>query len=844
MSAESLKLKMSDFSLEARSDGARQNGDAREERRPVELGAMSMALPPSQKRLLSQASVGVPKKGLWHDSLEPGSRTLDEQALLEESSHLEGLPKINRQLRELKHLAEAVEPANPGNARHMRDAVELIQQGISELAKDHASDLKNLERDPLLIARESARNLGRKSRMPAQLQRLSVALERRSVKIDLPDEKPPKASKRWQWVEAAAIGAVSITILIILSMVKDRLPDHEDLQNVYSASKSAPLILPIDSSPLDVVEVVLTTPPWENHEADSHLDTHEEDTHEDPETVHAPEFLVSIRQRVNDDDHHADESHGEQENIDDSHNRKLLSGGGGPQPISAAPNFTFVEDDWVTLTRERDCEVEKKSQKCHFKFRERHLNSEFDEEKDLFLVVSVKPSGQQLSVEVHVHQFGVLGDAKVWIALIILLTVLVLIALEIIHRTLIAMAGSFAMLALLLWLEMPPDLGTVLEWVDESALALLFGMMILVGKLSQTGFFQVATVQVVGLCKGSLWVLTVIMCTLTAVLSAFLDNVTTVLLIAPVTVQMAQVLEINPVPLLIAEVIFSNIGGCATMIGDPPNIIIGNALEDYIDFIDFLVYLAPGVIIMSPFVLYFLRALFRGSLSGPLDKYQKVLNLKTEYKITDPHLLMQTGIVLGVVILAFLLHPVHHVNVAWISILGAVMLMLLSSPTSIHKDLEVVEWDTLLFFAALFVMVEAMGEVGLIREIGNILTDIIESVPESSRKRVATVLIMWVSALVSGFLDNIPYTATMVPVIKQLSRAGLGLELETLAWALAFGACLGGNGSLVGASANIVVAGIAEKAGHHISFMNFLRYGFPSMLVSVAIATGYLLLRT
>lgn len=204
-------------------------------------------------------------------------------------------------------------------------------------------------------------------------------------------------------------------------------------------------------------------------------------------------------------------------------------------------------------------------------------------------------------------------------------------------------------------------------------------------------------------------------------------------------------------------------------------------------------------------------------------------------------LLIQTGIVLGAAILAFLLHPLHHVNVAWIAILGAVTLMLVSSPRHIHKDLEAVEWDTLLFFAALFVMVEAMGEVGLIRKIGDILIQIIEAAPEASRKKVSIVLIMWVSALVSAFLDNIPYTATMVPVVKQLAGAGLGLALEPLAWSLAFGACLGGNGSLVGASANIVVAGIAEREGYHISFMGFLAKSFPVMILTVAIATGWML---
>eukprot|EP00241_Pyramimonas_parkeae_P000780 CAMPEP_0114240676 /NCGR_PEP_ID=MMETSP0058-20121206/9219_1 /TAXON_ID=36894 /ORGANISM="Pyramimonas parkeae, CCMP726" /LENGTH=974 /DNA_ID=CAMNT_0001353137 /DNA_START=139 /DNA_END=3064 /DNA_ORIENTATION=- len=412
-----------------------------------------------------------------------------------------------------------------------------------------------------------------------------------------------------------------------------------------------------------------------------------------------------------------------------------------------------------------------------------------------------------LPFEMKIWQYGVLGDAQPWIALVVLLVVLALIAAEVIHRMLAAMAGSFVMLGLLLLVDKTPDLVRVVEFIDEGALALLFGMMILVGKLASTGVFEVATFNLVGLSRGNTFALMAILCSLTAVLSAFLDNVTTVLLLAPVTVRMCQQLDIDPLPFLLSETLFSNIGGTATLIGDPPNIIIGNALSHEIGFVDFIKVLMPGVLLMSPFCMLFLKWYFRDTVNGTLKKYEHVLEMKKGYKIRDEKLLHLCLIVLGGVILSFLMHPVHHVNPAWVAILGAVALMLCSSGHNVHHDLQAVDWDVLLFFAALFVMVESMGEVGLIRGIGDVLTTLIEAIPADSRVIASTTILIWCSAIISAFLDNIPYTATMVPVIEQLADAGIGLKIAPLAWALAFGACLGGNGSLIGASANIVVAG-------------------------------------
>mmetsp|Transcript_6615 Transcript_6615/g.17022 ORF Transcript_6615/g.17022 Transcript_6615/m.17022 type:complete len:1176 (+) Transcript_6615:142-3669(+) len=446
--------------------------------------------------------------------------------------------------------------------------------------------------------------------------------------------------------------------------------------------------------------------------------------------------------------------------------------------------------------------------------------------------------------EAHAIQMGFIGKAKLWFCAIILIGALVTIAKEWIHRTLVAMLGAMLVLGLLLWCDLFPDLQTVVEWIDEGTLALLFGMMIIVGRLAETGFFQVATARVLPFANQSTYRLVVILCVLTGVLSAFLDNVTTMILLAPITIELAQALQIDPIPLLIAETLFSNVGGAATLIGDPPNIIVGSAFPE-ITFVDFLANMLPGVVIMYGPLLLFLRWQYKKELTGPLEHFYDGLEVAQGYKITNWPLLKRSLIVLGFVLIAFITHSVHHVNPAWAAMIGAIALMLASDPHEIDHALESVEWDVLLFFAALFIMVEGVAELGFIRFIGGVFQDAIEPAPEEHRLSVAIALLIWISSIVSAFLDNIPYTATMIPVIAQLADDddGLGLDLKTLAWALCFGACLGGNGSLIGASANIVVSSIAHRSGHELSFSVFFRTSFPFMLVSVVFAHAYMLLR-
>ena len=401
-----------------------------------------------------------------------------------------------------------------------------------------------------------------------------------------------------------------------------------------------------------------------------------------------------------------------------------------------------------------------------------------------------------------------------------------------------------------------PDLGTVVTWIDEETIGLLIGMMVIVDILGKTGVFEWAAVQAYALSGGSIWRLSVILCTITAVFSAFLDNVTTILLIVPVTIQIAKVLNLEPIPLIIAEVMFSNIGGAATQIGDPPNIIIGAQLSSQalsgtvldsqgIAFIDFIIHVGPAVVIAMAPSFWLLSKLESEGLSG--ERHRNVDLLRLRYNIKDVELLKKSGFILILVILAFFAHSSFHhplLTVATIAIGGAVLMLLVTSPHHVEEQLDSVEWTTIIFFAGLFIMIHGLEYMGLIDAIATGISDTISQASEKNRLMVAVLLLLWVSAIASAFIDNIPYTATMVPVVIELaSDPDLNLQLGPLAWALALGACLGGNGTIIGASANVVAAGLAEEAGHDISFNTFFKTGFPIMLLSVALATVYCVVR-
>jgi len=455
---------------------------------------------------------------------------------------------------------------------------------------------------------------------------------------------------------------------------------------------------------------------------------------------------------------------------------------------------------------------------------------------------------------------GLEGQA-VLVGALILLAVYMIIIFEWMHRTLAAAVGSLvAVGALIYYMEGSLTLGQTANMVDWDTIGLLLGMMVMVGVLSHTGVFEWFAVRAYKKSGGSVWSLVVILCIVTAVLSAFLDNVTTMLLITPVTIQLAKVLDLPPVPLLIAEVMFSNIGGAATMIGDPPNIIIGNGMSEAalsggeydalasqaISFNDFIINLAPGILMTVIPTFMFLKWMHRDVFCT--HRHRDVEELEAKYGIKDAALLKRAGGVLFLVILGFFLHPLLHVPVAWVALIGAVLTLLVTTPHELEEALEKVEWSTLLFFAGLFVLVHSLDLMGVIKWIGEQVVSTISQFDDSGTQlTVAILLLLWVSAIASAFIDNIPYTATMVPVVlvmaQPIAHGGeLGLALQPLIWALAFGACLGGNGTLIGASANVVTAGMAEEEGYKISFNEFFKTGFPIMIITTAIVTLYCML--
>jgi Na+/H+ antiporter NhaD/arsenite permease-like protein len=462
-------------------------------------------------------------------------------------------------------------------------------------------------------------------------------------------------------------------------------------------------------------------------------------------------------------------------------------------------------------------------------------------------------AGGGAGVDIGISLKEGLGNEPVWVGLGILLFVYALIISEVVHRTLAAAIGGLAAIIALNYYKIGDALTlaettTLIEW---ETIGLLLGMMVMVGIISHTGLFEWFAVQAYKQSKGNVWSLVVILCVVTAVLSAFLDNVTTMLLLTPVTIQLARVLDLNPIPILIAEVIFSNIGGTATMIGDPPNIIIGSMMSesaiaqsnypglasDGVAFNDFIIELAPGILLTIVPTFMMLKWMYADEFAG--ERIRDVKELESKYGIKDMRMLKISGFILSAVILCFFLNPILHIAVSWVALVGAVLMLLATDPHELEEPLEKVEWTTLIFFAGLFVLIHSLQHLGVINWIGTQVEAAIGFFSAEYQFVAALVIILWVSAIASAFIDNIPYTITMIPIVLQISHT-MGLELGPLIWALAFGACLGGNGTLIGASANVVTAGMSEEAGYPISFRQFFKAGFPVMLMTVSIMTGYI----
>jgi Na+/H+ antiporter NhaD/arsenite permease-like protein len=434
-----------------------------------------------------------------------------------------------------------------------------------------------------------------------------------------------------------------------------------------------------------------------------------------------------------------------------------------------------------------------------------------------------------------------ISQIHVYIAIVVFLATYALIISEKVNRTVIALLGAVLMIGLGV-VDTEVVFKHHIEW---NTIALLVGMMILVGITNKTGIFQYVAIRSAQLAKGHPIRILLILSSLTAFGSAFLDNVTTVLLIVPVTFSITRILGVNPVPYLISEVLASNIGGTATLIGDPPNIMIGQS-NKHLDFNAFIIHLSPVVALIMVVTLLLLYVIYKKELVVNEEKQKEVMKLEASAYIKDRPLLNKSVSVLLLTILGFILHSVIHLEASVIAIGGATILMLIGvKEHDLEEVFHSVEWGTIFFFAGLFTLVGGLVDTGVIRSLAEQALEItgggIESIP------VLSMLILWISGFASATVDNIPFVATMIPLIQNIG-AGLNVDptshhLDVLWWSLALGADIGGNGTLIGASANVIVAGMAAKEGYGFTYWQFFKIGAPLTLIALIISTIYIYLR-
>lgn len=414
------------------------------------------------------------------------------------------------------------------------------------------------------------------------------------------------------------------------------------------------------------------------------------------------------------------------------------------------------------------------------------------------------------------------------IAIIVFVVVIGLIISEKVNSAAAALAGAMALVVTGVM-----SAHRALSYIDFNTIGLLVGMMVLVAIIRQSGLFEYVAIKAAKMVHGDPWKIMIAFILLTAVLSGILDNVTTVLLVGPMTIAIAKMLEINPVPFLMTQILASNVGGTATLIGDPPNIMIGSAAN--LSFMDFLKNTGVAVVLVIVFMIVMMRFVYKKEIEVEGLDTSKIMNLDPDKSITDKPLLIKGVVVIILVILGFIFHDQIGMETSVIALTAAAVMLIIGG-VNVDNAIQDVEWTTIAFFMALFVVVGGLTETGVIKQVAAVIIERTAGHPV-----MMMLILLWASALLSSFLNNIPFIATLIPLVLALKADGM--DAEPLWWAISLGACLGGNGTMIGASANVVLSDISTKHGYPITFKSYMRVGMPFMLGSVFISMVFLLVK-
>ena len=414
------------------------------------------------------------------------------------------------------------------------------------------------------------------------------------------------------------------------------------------------------------------------------------------------------------------------------------------------------------------------------------------------------------------------------IAIVVFVVVIGLIISEKVNSAAAALAGAMALVVTGVM-----SAHKALSYIDFNTIGLLVGMMVLVAIIRQSGLFEYVAIKAAKMVHGDPWKIMIAFILLTAVLSGILDNVTTVLLVGPMTIAIAKMLEINPVPFLMTQILASNVGGTATLIGDPPNIMIGSAAN--LSFVDFLKNTGLAVALVIVFMIVMMRFVYKKEIEVEGLDTSKIMNLDPDKSITDKPLLIKGVVVIVLVILGFIFHDQIGMETSVIALTAAAVMLIIGG-VNVDNAIQDVEWTTIAFFMALFVVVGGLTETGVIKQVAAVIIERTAGHPV-----MMMLILLWASALLSSFLNNIPFIATLIPLVLALKADGM--DAEPLWWAISLGACLSGNGTMIGASANVVLSDISTKHGYPITFKSYLRVGMPFMLGSVFISMVFLLVK-